>query len=715
MIFSARMDCSLPRGGFPTVASPMHERESQQQELNFRTTAHQSKLMIPAETISTEDLLLESLRARRWESLGGEGNPPDLTYLRDDCLEEIVAEFFEGEPSVLYDGKSLVSFGSSRERLFLVSELFTEYDPIARAWKTFHAARRGTEELSVAPCREDGSALDGYEQRAFRTLEKRAIVRYAGTSSKSRIEVLFQPVPLGEQVLYALVTELHGPDTVRTELGFEVRKARRRGRRTLKPDPLDIPMLIRQGQHLANQLLGRPNVSAKPVILEQLPPFKFSVEINQQVLEGKIEVLGADLTSSEHQALSGILKLLTLHGYREKTIRVFPEHWYEVYGVGKHEHSKRGVPQLYQRHKLQAIQALMSLAAKPTLISYKRRNENDRWDVVQRITTLIKVSSGYLDVADEEADQLMSGIRLNAVDNLRIIEIECDELFFDQINQHYFKRPKDLDERLKKASGQKRLPDSIFNFLTYIYSDGEMRRRKKGHNPDSDWKLVISLTDLAYLLRMKGRIKHGERGRILKEIDKIAGLVQVIGILESYDLADPEALVFEINGRKAFPVTEEETKLEGAEKVFPLTVPKKSGGLASGLVAIMEKPHLPIVQTVIEALYSSGEQRPDWVAQNSVARSIKNVAGRLLGLNIIISPSTLKDFLIMVASNVRERKTIKAIDRYFDATLEQRLLQAMEGFAKESKTLALAAESNPQAARKLEAAEDLIRSLTKTV
>src|ERR1700726_4662460 len=133
MIFSARMDgCLPPRGGSPTVASPMYERESQQHELNFCPTSHQSKLMIPAETISTDDLLLESLRARRWESMGGEGNPPDLTYLRDDCLEEIAAEFFEGEPSVLYDGKSLVSFGSTRERLFLVSELFTEYDPIAK-------------------------------------------------------------------------------------------------------------------------------------------------------------------------------------------------------------------------------------------------------------------------------------------------------------------------------------------------------------------------------------------------------------------------------------------------------------------------------------------------------------------------------------------------------------------------------------------------------
>ena len=174
----------------------------------------------------------------------------------------------------------------------------------------------------------------------------------------------------------------------------------------LKPEPLDIPMFIKQGQHLTNQILGRPTVSAKPVILEQVPAFKFPGEINEQVVQRNIQAIGADLTSAQHQALNGILKLLTMHGYLEKTIRLLPEHWYDAYGVAKHEHSKRGTPQYAPRHKLQAMQSLASLAAQPMLISYKRRNEKERWDVVQRITNLIKVSSGYLDVADKEADQL---------------------------------------------------------------------------------------------------------------------------------------------------------------------------------------------------------------------------------------------------------------------------------------------------------------------
>ena len=658
--------------------------------------------MAPLATKTPLDMLLGTLRANRWHATGGQGSPPDLTYLRDDCLEEIVAEFYEGEPGALHNGKSLVRFGSSLDRVFFISELFTEYDPVARTWKTFYISRRGSDELSLAPCREDGSALDGYEQRTFRDLEKRSIVNYTGTSAKSRIQIFFQPPPLGEEALYALIADAPGPEAAQAELGLDIQKPRRRGRRVLKPEPLDIPIFIKQGQHLTNQILGRPTVSAKPVILEQVPAFKFPGEINEQVVQRNIQAIGADLNSSEHHALNGILKLLTLHGYRERTIRLFPEHWYDAYGVAKHEHSKRGTPQYAQRHKLQAMQALASLAAQPMLISYKRRNENQRWDVVQRITSLIKVSSGYLDVPDKEADQLLKGILLDAIENLRVIEIECDELFFDQVHQHYFKRPRDLDKRLMFANNHKRLPDSIYNFLNYIYSDGEMRRRKKGHNSETDWRLIISLTDLAYLLRMKDKIKHGERGRVLKEIDKIAGLVKTIRILKSYDLSDEDALVFELNNQEAFPRADDEVDLENGDKPF---------GLVSGVKAILENPQQhKAVRTVIDALLPS-ELGASPQEQNGIARAIKTAASRLLNLHIIVPENKFRDFLSEVTSKVMERDGIKAIDRYFATTLDERLFAALDGFSRESKQLRRAAETNSKAAAKVEHAEEFLRSL----
>jgi hypothetical protein len=649
---------------------------------------------------SPSDKLLGTLRANRWLATGGQGTPPDLTYLCDDCVEEIVAEFYEGEPGAFHHGKSLVHFGFNRDRLFFVSELFTEYDPVARSWKTFYISRRGSDELSLAPCREDGTALDGYEQCTLRDLERRSIVDYTGTSARRRIQIFFQPPPLGEEALYALVADAPGPESTQAELGLDIPKPRRRGRRVLKPEPLDIPMFIKQGQHLTNQILGRPTVSAKPVILEQLPAFKFPNEINEQVVQRNIRALGADLTSSEHQALNAILKLLTLHGYREKTLRVLPEHWYNAYGVAKHEHSKRGTPQYAQRQKVQAVQSLASIAAQPMLISYKRRNEKEKWDVVQRITNLVKVSSGYLDVEDKEADQLMNGILLDAIDNLRVIEIQCDELFFDQIHQHYFKRPRDLEQRLRLASNHKRLPDSIHNFLNYIYGDGEMLRRKKGHNPETDWTLTVSLTDLAYLLRMKDKLKHGERGRVLKEIDKIAGLVKAVGILKSYDLSNEDALTFEINGQEAFPAMDDELSLPNGNKAF---------SLLSNVRTRLENPEHPAVQTVIETLVPD-ELGASLQQRQAIARAVKNAASRLLNLNIIVPEKDFRNFLSEVAAKVLERKGINAIDRYFATALDERLLAALDRFSQESKQLDRAAETNPKAAAKLEHATEFLRA-----
>lgn len=651
--------------------------------------------MAPLARASPLDKLVGTLRVKRWQATGGQGTPPDLAYLRDDCVEEIVAEFYEGMPGALQNGKSLVRFGSSREREFFVSELFTEYDLAARTWKTFYVCRRGADALSLAPCRDDGAALDGYEQRTFHDLENRSIVDYAGTSAKSRIRILFQPPPLGEEALFALVADGPGPEAIQAELRLELRPPRRRGRRVLKPEPLDIPMFIKQGQHLTNQLLGRPTVSAKAVNLEQLPAFKLPGEINEQVVQRNIRAIGLDLNCSEHHALNGILKLLTLHGYREKTIRVLPEHWYDAYGVAKHEHSRRGALQYAQRHKVQAVQALASIATQPLLISYKRRNENDRWDVVQRITTLVKVSSGYMDVEDKQADQLMNGILLDSIDNLRVIEIECDELFFDQVHQHYFKRPRDLDQRLKLANNHKRLPDSIYNFLNYLYSDGEMLRRKSGHAPGTDWRLVISLTELAYLLRMKDKIKHGERGRVLREVDKIAGLIKGIGILKSYDLNDEDGLVFELNGQEVFPTSDEE-----AEAL----------GLLSGVKAILDNPRRADVQKLLDSLVSA-QLSLSLREHNAIARAIQNAASRLLDLHIIVPEKDFRNLLSQVATKVQERKGIKAIDRYFVTALQDRLSAAMDGFSRQSKQLERAAETNPGAAAKFEQAETFLRSV----
>jgi len=71
----------------------------------------------------------------------------------------------------------------------------------------------------------------------------------------------------------------------------------------------------------------------------------------------------------------------------------------------------------------QASEALLAFQKDPAAPGGPQCGDGEVW--------LVKVPSGYLDVADKEADQLMNGILLDAIDNLRVIGIQCDELFFD--------------------------------------------------------------------------------------------------------------------------------------------------------------------------------------------------------------------------------------------------------------------------------------------
>lgn len=651
--------------------------------------------------------LMATMRTARWHAIGGQGIPPDLSILRENCIEEIAAEFYEGEPQRQADGSTLVRFAHSLDRAFFVGELFTEYDPATQGWKTFSVQRRGDDVLSIAPCREDGTALDGNEQRTFRDLEKRSVVDYAGSAAHGRLEIHFLPPPVGEPALYALVKEVLGPRAedgdAQGELGLNLPKRRRRGRRLLRPAPLEIPMYIKQGQHLTNQILGRERVSSKPIPIEQMPAHKLAGDVREQVVKRNIRAIGADLTASEHLAMSAFHKLLTLHGHRDRKIRIVPDHWYEAYGVPRHEHSKSGSIQYAQRAKLQAMGALVSIASRSMLISYMRRNDNQKWDVVQRITTLVRVASGYVDVEDEAAEQLQDGISLGSIEKLRVIELEFDDVFFDQVNQHYVRRPHDIEERLKLANDHRRLPDSTYNFINYLYGDGEMRRRRKQHQPDLDWKLTVSLTDLAHMLRMTDKLRNGEHRRILKEIDRIAGLTLKIGILASYDLSDDERLVFELNGRQAFPEGEERVAVIEGNRPF---------SLLSEVNARLAKPFLPCAEMVFAALWPDAAAA-EFADKAAVARAIAQCAKRLLSLHILVPEDRFTTFLNETVEKVRGRHGIRSPDRYFITTLEDRLQAALESLSRESKSLERAAETNPQAATKLQLAQEFLTSLSQ--
>jgi hypothetical protein len=97
--------------------------------------------------------------------------------------------------------------------------------------------------------------------------------------------------------------------------------------------------------------------------------------------------------------------------------------------------------------------------------------------------------------------------------------------------------------------------------------------------------------------------------------------------------------------------------------------------------------------------------------QHAISRAIKNVAARLLNLQIIVPEENLRAFLSEVAEKVRERQGIRAIDKYFSTALHDRLLAALDRFSQQSNQLKREATTNPKAAAKLADAEEFLEVL----
>jgi hypothetical protein len=78
-------------------------------------------VFMTAEAIRDSNPILHDLRHERWLSLGGKGDVPNLGMAHSDCLEEITAEYFEGEPLQSEGFDRLVGFKRTEARLYLIS------------------------------------------------------------------------------------------------------------------------------------------------------------------------------------------------------------------------------------------------------------------------------------------------------------------------------------------------------------------------------------------------------------------------------------------------------------------------------------------------------------------------------------------------------------------------------------------------------------------
>ena len=313
------------------------------------------------------------------------------------------------------------------------------------------------------------------------------------------------------------------------------RPRRRRGARILKSEALIVPTVVKQGQHLSNQLLGRPTVSSDPILFEKL-------EQPQDLLSQSIQAVGIKVDTPEFKAIEAGIKLLNVYRYKTKEVTVDPHQWYDVYGVEKYPHAKSGALQYASKEKLQAVEALRTISGRLMLLSYRRRLEDGTWEAIEEKAQLLQVRVRYLGISTYEVLNLHSELSLHRLDKIVGIRIIFHDIFTDQIAQHYISRPADLFTRIRLELGGKRPPVHLSYFITWILSDGEARRSRNKREGTEIWTIEQTLENLTHMCRLTERLKHGERKRILQDFETDAALCKKIGLITAYDLRDEDRL-----------------------------------------------------------------------------------------------------------------------------------------------------------------------------
>ena len=337
---------------------------------------------------------LSILASERWHSLGGTGAPPDQATIHSDCIDDILSEYFEGEPEIGPDGEACVRFKSTPARLFYVSQIWTEYDPDAHSWKTFYAKKTGDNPDGFSPCHEDGSTLSESDLERFAALStsgRRACFATRGAEANG-LRVQFQVPIVGSRWLYANVSKLRPDQAEQKEFDLlmdQKRPKRRRGARLLKSEALIVPTVVKQGQHLSNQLLGRPTVSSDPILFEKL-------EQPQDLLSQSIQAVGIKVDTPEFKAIEAGIKLLNVYRYKTKEVTVDPHQWYDVYGVEKYPHSKIRSASVCIERKASGGRGPKDDQRPFDVLNYRRRLEDGTWEAIEEKAQLLQVRVRYL-------------------------------------------------------------------------------------------------------------------------------------------------------------------------------------------------------------------------------------------------------------------------------------------------------------------------------
>lgn len=321
------------------------------------------------------------------------------------------------------------------------------------------------------------------------------------------------------------------------------------------PTPIDWTLgFPRSPQHLSNQLRGkRFNADQPQLELFDTTYQKLPADIRKDVDKHRINVVGFDLIVSQQRAYEGALFLLAATGFKCKRLVIRPEDWIRAYGLEKRERNTRNKSEISSYERDEAFAALVSLGMLPWLIQYHSL-VNGKWVQITRVaplwlcgtqkesqTPLIPLPHSARALTPQDIAPLIQNFK-----NANLIEIEFNDIWFDQHDTFYFYKPAHLYQRISLAiSGNVRRHNKHTHaFLDWIFAEvGRIRieeRRAmadKGeqYRPREDWTFSEALTPLALQLRMTAQVSKRNWGRIRAAITDSAILAQQAQIILSHE------------------------------------------------------------------------------------------------------------------------------------------------------------------------------------
>ncbi|MBC7475951.1 MAG: hypothetical protein H7263_16840 [Candidatus Sericytochromatia bacterium] len=311
--------------------------------------------------------------------------------------------------------------------------------------------------------------------------------------------------------------------------------------------------LIKASLHTELQKFGRkPKKNGSILDLLEQP---LEDELQKDISDYKIEVIGLDNTKPQNQALFAIQKLFHETGYKGNSegktlnkddnsfkfmgylpaIKFTPAQYLEAYGVTKKERA-RGKWEYLSNERSEALKALRELSQKKYLFYYEKKYWKDAkelFDLITTVRSLFNLTEKYEAIDHNEVKIIENNqVSLKTEEKLSYIVLEPCPLLVDQIETYFVLKPANFYQEIKLLFGKtsKQVPLFI-DFLIAEITKREISSKGK----DIDWIIELNYETLAYKIRMEKMIEANKVKRIKQELVKCYKIAKQLGYLLDYE------------------------------------------------------------------------------------------------------------------------------------------------------------------------------------